>query len=62
MSMDQPRDRSQTLQLLGSLLVALVIVVLTIAIVTSKFPLSEYPHEDRKERSENSGSGSDRDD
>lgn len=61
MSMDRPTTRSQTLQLLGSLLVAVVIIVLTIALVTSRFPLSEYPHEDRKERSDSSGSGGDRD-
>lgn len=46
-------DRSHARQVIASLIVAAIIVTLTVAVVSSRLPLSEYPHEDRRE--DNSG-------
>lgn len=44
--------RSHAAQMIGSLVVAAVIVLITIAIVTAQMPLDRLPKEDREERSE----------
>ncbi len=46
-------NRSQLIQLIASLLVAVLIVAATVSVVSSQLPLRELPHE----QEDNSGGG-----
>jgi hypothetical protein len=48
------RQRSTSLQLIVSLLIAVLIVAVTISVVSAQFPLREVPHE----QEQHGGSGS----
>lgn len=48
---------SHALQLAGSLIVALLIVIVTVALVNARFPLEELPHEQSEEQQDADQSG-----
>jgi hypothetical protein len=53
------RNVSRTLQLIGSLLVAALIVAITLSVVSSQLPLRELPHEQSEDRGRDGGGGED---